>query len=242
MRIAFDPASPARLRRFGIGLNFDRPVVFTADFAVEAPIAVAAAIDTALPLRIGAFSTVAGGRLRHVAIGRYCTLGHDVQIGQDAPPDSMATTSPVGHVRDPHGWASLLGHDSYVPPGDHTPRRTGIGHDVWIGQGVFLRPGIAIGDGAVIASRAVVLDDVAPYAVVEGAPARTERMRFGAETVARLRDLAWWRFNLFHLPPELPGDVMRFLDHVEAAVARGALEPYEPGWHGPDDLAGLLPG
>jgi len=91
-----------------------------------------------------------------------------------------------------------------------------------------------------VAPRAMVMQDVPPYAVVEGAPARIVRTRFDAATVARLLALAWWRFSLFQLPPDLTRDIGRFLDHLEQAAARGAIEPYEPGWHGPDDLAALV--
>ena len=231
MRVAFDPAAPERLRRFGVGLPFTQPVVFAADFAVEAPILVEATIDLARPLRIGAFTAVAGGRLSHVAIGRYCTIGADLQTGWHDPPETWAATTSIGHIRNPHGWANLMGHDDHAPPDTHPPgrRATTIGNDVWIGQGVFLRPGIAIGDGAVIGHRAMVLDDVPPYAVVEGSPARVARLRFDAPSIARLGRLAWWRYNLFHLSPDLIADLPRFLDHVEQAIARGALEPYEPG-------------
>jgi len=38
-----------------------------------------------------------------------------------------------------------------------------IGNDVWIGSDVSLAGGITIGDGAVIASKSMVLKDVAPY-------------------------------------------------------------------------------
>ena len=62
MRIPFDPASPGRLRRFGLGLPFDRPVAFTAEFALEPPLEVQGGIDTAMPCRIGAFTSIAGGR------------------------------------------------------------------------------------------------------------------------------------------------------------------------------------
>jgi len=242
MRIAFDPASPERLRRFGLMLPFAEPVTFAAAFAVEAPVHVAGRIDTALPCRIGAFTTVGEALLRHVAIGRYCTLADGVQTGWDAAPESWATTSAPARLADPHGWASLLGHDAHQPPDDFPAQRRGttIGHDVWIGQGAYLRAGITLGDGAVVAPRAMVMQDVPPYAVVEGAPARIVRTRFDAATVARLLALAWWRFSLFQLPPDLTRDIGRFLDHLEQAAARGAIEPYEPGWHGPDDLAALV--
>jgi acetyltransferase-like isoleucine patch superfamily enzyme len=244
MRIAFDPASPARLARFGLGLPFTAPVDFTAEFAAEPPCHVAAAIDPRRPLRIGAFTSIAGGRLRHVTIGRYCTLADGVQTGWESPAEAWATTSALAQPGDPHGWARLLGHDARQVPDPYPPARqaTTIGHDVWIGQGAFLAPGITIGNGAVIAARAEVLADVAPYAVVAGSPAQPVHMRFPPATVARLQKSAWWRFNLLHLPPALLADPEAFLDHVEAAAATGALAPYEPGWHGPDDLAGLLHG
>jgi acetyltransferase-like isoleucine patch superfamily enzyme len=241
MRIPFDPASPARLRRFGLGLPFTRPTTFTAEFALEAPVEILAEIDTAMPCRIGAFTTIAGGRLRHVAIGRYCTLAADVQTGWEPPSQGWATTSALAHAPNPHGWATLLGHDPRPPAEPPATRQaTTIGNDVWIGQGAYLHPGITIGDGAIIAPRAVVEADVPPFAVMAGTPARLQRLRFDDATIARLRALAWWRFSLLQLPPGLPQDVPRFLDHLDHAIARGAIEPYEPGWQGPADLMDLV--
>ena len=246
MRIPFDPASPGRLRRFGLGLAFDRPADFVGEFAVESPIEVQATIDTSMPCRIGAFTTIAGGRLRHVAIGRYCTIAGGVETGWDDAPLDWATTSPLAREANPHGWATLTGHRGRLVPGDFPTGRlaTTIGHDVWIGQGAFLRPGITVGDGALIAPRAVVSRDVPPYAVVEGAPARIVRMRFDEATIARLRALAWWRYCLFQIPAELCRRVPDFLDHLEEGVRNGAIGPYESGWFGPPDLMdiALYPG
>ncbi len=50
-----------------------------------------------------------------------------------------------------------------------------IGANVWIGFDVCILPGVTIGDGAIIGARSVVKDDVAPYAVVAGNPARIIR-------------------------------------------------------------------
>jgi acetyltransferase-like isoleucine patch superfamily enzyme len=47
-----------------------------------------------------------------------------------------------------------------------------IGSNVYIGFDVMVLPGITIGDGAVVGSRSVVADDVEPYTVVVGNPAR----------------------------------------------------------------------
>ncbi len=55
--------------------------------------------------------------------------------------------------------------------------------------------GVSIGHGAVVAARAVVTRDVPAYAVVAGAPARIVRMRFDAETIRALLDIAWWGWD-----------------------------------------------
>ena len=43
---------------------------------------------------------------------------------------------------------------------------------VWIGAGATILQGVEIGEGAVVAAGAVVVDDVPPYTVVGGVPAR----------------------------------------------------------------------
>ena len=52
-----------------------------------------------------------------------------------------------------------------------------IGDDVWIGAGVTVLAGVTIGLGAVVAAGAVVAQDVLPFSIVGGVPARTIKMR-----------------------------------------------------------------
>lgn len=47
-----------------------------------------------------------------------------------------------------------------------------IGNDVWIGAHAVILSGVTIGNGAIIAAGAVVREDVAPYAIVGGVPAK----------------------------------------------------------------------
>jgi acetyltransferase-like isoleucine patch superfamily enzyme len=47
-----------------------------------------------------------------------------------------------------------------------------IGNNVWIGFDCIVTPGVTIGDGSVVGCRSVVIDDVPPYSVVAGNPAR----------------------------------------------------------------------
>jgi acetyltransferase-like isoleucine patch superfamily enzyme len=47
-----------------------------------------------------------------------------------------------------------------------------IDDDVWIGAGAIVLPGVTIGRGSVVAAGAVVAEDVPPYTVVGGVPAK----------------------------------------------------------------------
>jgi len=50
-----------------------------------------------------------------------------------------------------------------------------IGHNVWIGFDSCVLPGVTIGEGSVVGARSVVAEDVPPYTVVAGNPARIVR-------------------------------------------------------------------
>lgn len=47
-----------------------------------------------------------------------------------------------------------------------------IGDDVWIGVQAVILAGVTIGDGAIVAAGAVVHENVKPYAIVGGVPAK----------------------------------------------------------------------
>lgn len=69
-----------------------------------------------------------------------------------------------------------------------------IGGDAWLAQGAVVMSGLTIGPGAVVAARAVVTRDVAPYAIVGGVPAKRIGRRFSDEQVAALLRIAWWEW------------------------------------------------
>jgi putative colanic acid biosynthesis acetyltransferase WcaF len=47
-----------------------------------------------------------------------------------------------------------------------------IGSDAWVCTDAFIGPGVTIGEGAVVGARAAVFNDVAPWTVVGGNPAK----------------------------------------------------------------------
>ena len=55
------------------------------------------------------------------------------------------------------------------------PRPIRIGRNAWIGFDVCVMPGVTVGEGAIVGARSVVTNDVEPFAVVAGNPARLIR-------------------------------------------------------------------
>ncbi|CDZ58945.1 Streptogramin A acetyl transferase [Neorhizobium galegae bv. orientalis] len=83
-------------------------------------------------------------------------------------------------------------------------RDTIVGNDVWIGHNAAIMPGVNIGHGAIVAAASVVARDVPPYAVVGGNPAGLIRMRYPAEIIAELLELAWWNWPIDKIEANLP--------------------------------------
>jgi len=72
-----------------------------------------------------------------------------------------------------------------------------IGNDVYIGAFAFINASTvtSIGDGAIIGTGAVVLEDVPPYAVVVGVPAKIKKYRFAPEMIETLLRVKWWDWS-----------------------------------------------
>jgi acetyltransferase-like isoleucine patch superfamily enzyme len=101
-----------------------------------------------------------------------------------------------------------------------TTGTTRIGNDVWIATGATILGGTEIGDGAIVAAGAVVSQDVPPFALAAGSPARVVRHRFAPELVERLLRISWWDW-----PDEkIAANIDAFYGPIEAFVER-----FDPG-------------
>lgn len=67
-----------------------------------------------------------------------------------------------------------------------------IGNDVWIGYDAIIMSGVKIGDGVIIGTRAIVTNDVPPYTIVGGIPAKVIKKRFGDDIILKLLKIKWW--------------------------------------------------
>jgi acetyltransferase-like isoleucine patch superfamily enzyme len=183
-----------------------------------------------LPASMGAFSYSHSALVTHAFIGRYCSFGAELSWMGGEHPARWATTSPIAYDPTPlqgvkaffdDVGAEYARRDWSEPP----PWRVEIGHDVWIGDGVMLAPHVKIGHGAVIGARSLVREDVPPYAIVVGSPARILRYRFPEPLIERLLALQWWRWTPDVLQKAAIDQPERFVDELPEIVERlGARE------------------
>lgn len=119
------------------------------------------------------------------------SMGNDVYIGQRAMFMSSIAKISIGNkvLFGPNVTIRGGNHVYYIPGrfiydiGDHEKgidddQDVIIQDDVWIGTNVTILKGVTIGRGSVVAAGAVVTNDVAPYSIAGGIPAKRIANRF----------------------------------------------------------------
>ena len=130
-------------------------------------------------------------------IGRYCSFARNVYILNGNHPLSHKSLHPLFY-NPVFGYVErlLIERTNLV-----------VGNDVWIGQNVIILPSVSkIGDGAAIGAGSVVTEDVPPFAVVVGNPARIIKYRFTPETIEKIMASKWWEKDI----EELKADELEF--------------------------------
>lgn len=83
-------------------------------------------------------------------------------------------------LMDNYRMRSELGEHSFLrrsrsPSHMRTARPIRLGSNTWIGFEACVLPGVTIGEGSIVGARSVVAEDVPPYVIVAGNPARVIR-------------------------------------------------------------------
>lgn len=163
-------------------------------------------------VQIGAHTYIrSGSHLSLVSsIGRFCSVGSDVFIGQEkhTHPIDWLSTHPFQYTGSPLSY--------------HAPTEMAvIGHDVWIGHSATIMEGVTVGTGAVVGTGAMVTKDVPPYAVVVGVPAKVVKYRYSPEVAERLLASEWWKRSieeLHQLPLYDPEACLKLLENKRRTV------------------------
>lgn len=138
--------------------------------------------------------------MKHIGrIGRFCSIADSVRI-QGNHSMNRITTSSLYPVLSKDAQQTVSQSPSDKDP-MRTNRKVAIGNDVWIGANVFINASKCsrIGDGAIIGAASLVMDDVPPYAIVYGSPARVKRYRFSQEEIEILLKVKWWDWDKLEL-------------------------------------------
>ncbi|QDY71427.1 chloramphenicol acetyltransferase [Qingshengfaniella alkalisoli] len=161
----------------------------------------------------------------------YCSRLCDIANAEIGKFSNIASFVRIGATDHPLDRASL--HHFMYRSGDYwedaehdadffahrKSRGAWIGHDTWLGHACQVKPDVSVGDGAVVASGAIVTQDVDPYTIVAGVPAKPIRRRLDPALADRLIALAWW---------DWPHDRIRgALEDFRALPVATFIEKYE---------------
>jgi acetyltransferase-like isoleucine patch superfamily enzyme len=116
-------------------------------------------------VRIGNYCTLVGAIIcsdRRIVIQDYVFIAHEVVLA-----DSFAATP---FTATPEDWK-----EDKVQTQQSSPVSILIGENAWIGARAVLLGGTRIGEGAIVGAYSVVCQDVPPYTIVAGNPARIIR-------------------------------------------------------------------
>jgi len=124
--------------------------------------------------------------------GNFCSIADNVTICLGGNHNiNWITTFPFGTTsKDIFNSFNVDDHGHPFTKGDVI-----VGNDVWIAFNVTITSGVTIGDGAVIAMNSHVVNNIEPYAIYGGNPAKLIRYRFKKEQIDKLLEIKWWNWD-----------------------------------------------
>lgn len=148
---------------------------------------------------IGGYTSIGKNTVvkRTVHIGRYTTIGEDCRIGEQVRVDNHGISNSYVLVSGVDYWYKRT-YAWDMKKLQSSPKRKSIiiGNDVWIGNNVIIYEGVTIGDGCIINCGSVVTEDVLPYSIVQGNPAKVDGKRFEEDVITILEKVQWWNLPL----------------------------------------------
>lgn len=119
-------------------------------------------------------------------IGNFCSIADNVSFLLAGEHDySLISTFPFRRFRP----------DNKIYNDSISKGKIIIDDDVWIGFGSIILSGVHIGKGAVIAAGAVIADDIPPYAIVGGVPAKVIKYRFTEKIIKSIKNLDYSKLS-----------------------------------------------
>ena len=193
--------------------------------------------------KIGSYSYCSyNSKLNTATIGRYCSIGYNVEFGLgEHHIDWMTTSEAVLHNIFFMEYSGVipLRRNQFKPDGESSSEVT-LGHDVWVGCNCLFPKDVTVGHGAVIGAGSIITHDVPPYAIVAGvgggenSKGIIKGYRFADEIISDLLELSWWNYDIpkmiaqgIKVPVQKPKDFITFMKNEE----REKLIPLTENWY-----------
>lgn len=139
-------------------------------------------------VQLGDYSYISkNSNVKNCIIGKFCSIGPNFCCGLGLHPTNGISTSPMFYSTARQNGVTLSKENKV-----EESKQTKIGNDVFIGANVTVLDGVTIGDGAVVGAGAIVVDDIPPYAIAVGVPAKVVKYRFDEQTIGALLNKQWW--------------------------------------------------
>jgi len=112
-----------------------------------------------------------------VGIGYRCLFSADVEIG-----NKVLIASNVAFLNSDDHRFDIVGKAMF-DSGRGDKYKIMVEDDVWIGYGAIILTPVIIGRGSIVAAGSVVTQNIPPYTIVAGVPAKQIRKRFSVESI-----------------------------------------------------------
>ncbi len=162
-----------------------------------------------------------GSMMKFTKVGRFCNLSWHLSVG------GSNHNYTAGCLYTGTWWKKVLGVGDGLPTVEEE-EYTVIGNDVWLGAKANILRGVRIGDGAVIGANALVLNDIPPYAIAVGCPAKVIKYRFDEKTIERMLKIKWWEWDVetirtaaVYLQGDLNEDKLQGLERIAQKLQKG---------------------
>lgn len=125
-----------------------------------------------------------------IKMGNFCSIGSNVK----AYSKKLNKKNHISHYSFGSMYTEVFNNYNNI---ENNPEKETIiiENDVWIADNSVIMSGVTIGNGAVVANKSHVIDDVKPYSIVGGNPAKLIRYRFSEKQIEDLLKIKWWNWD-----------------------------------------------
>ena len=143
-------------------------------------------------VRVDRYTSICGpatrifAKINEIHIGSFCSIASNVIIQEyNHRVDSVSTYDVLAHICKEDELTITTTSKGPIT----------IEDGVWIGSSAVILSGVNIRRGAIIGAGSVVVDDIPPYAIAVGNPAKVIKYRFSEEAIKEIEESKWWTWD-----------------------------------------------